>query len=88
MEVIMKDNTVRDSADVMPQLIQSAVQNALEYINLEELHSTYAVKNLVWEIVDYNEIISQGEIRMDFDQVLEELVQQLDVIVQLQKPKS
>lgn len=88
MEVIMKDNTVRDSADVMPQLIQSAVQNALEYIDLEELHSTYAVKTLVWEIVDYNEITSQGEIRMDFDQVLEELVQQLDVIVQLQKPKS
>lgn len=88
MEVIMKDNTVRDSADVMPQLIQSAVQNALECIDHEELNNTYAVKTLAWEIVEYNEITSQGEIRMDFDQVLEELVQQLDVIVQLQKPKS
>jgi hypothetical protein len=81
MEVIMRDNTVRDSADVMPQLIESAVQNALEYMDYEELQAEQALKNLAWEIVEYHEIASQGEIRMDFDDVLQKLESELSRLI-------
>lgn len=77
IEVIMPDNKTVDAIDVMPELIRSAVQNAIENSEGLELQSKVGLEELVWMIVDHHDIMTQCEIKMDFHAVLEELQSQL-----------
>lgn len=77
VEVIMPDNTTANAVDVMPELIRSAVQNALENSEGFDLRSKAGIEELAWMIVDHHSIVTQGEINMDFHVVLDELQSQL-----------
>lgn len=74
-DVIMPDNTVAEAKDVMPELIQSAVQNTIENLDSLDLTSADGIDDAGEQIADYLEI-STGE-KVDVQAVIEELKRQL-----------
>lgn len=74
VDVIMPDNTIKHAVDVMPELIRSAVQNALEASEGLEIRSKASIEELGWMITDYLEI-STGE-KVDVLDVITELRRQ------------
>lgn len=74
VEVILSDNTTVNAVDVMPELIRSAVQNALENSEGLDRRSKAGIEELAWMIVDYLEI-STGE-KVDVSTVIAELKRQ------------
>lgn len=75
VEVIMPDNTTASAVDVMPELIRSAVQNALENSEGLDLNSTAGIEDAGWKIVDYLEVVTDEKI--DAQAVIAELKRQI-----------
>ncbi|WP_343596052.1 hypothetical protein [Acinetobacter sp.] len=73
----MKDNTVRDSSEVMPELITSFVENIIENSDGLDLKSEIGINNAVWMIIDHYDIATEGQLKMNFDDVHAELMLQL-----------
>ena len=75
IEVILPDNSIANTVDVMQQLIESAVQNAIENPDGLNLRSKAGIQATAELIVDYLEI-SIGE-KFDVQAVITELKRQL-----------
>lgn len=75
VEVIMPDNTTASAVDVMPELIRSAVQNALENSEGLDLNSTAGIEDAGWKIADYLEVVTDEKI--DAQAVIAELKRQI-----------
>ena len=75
IEVILPDNSIANAVDVMQQLIESAVQNAIENSDGLNLRSKAGIQATAELIVDYLEI-STGE-KFDVQAVITELKRQL-----------
>lgn len=75
VEVIMPDNTTASAVDVMPELIRSAVQNALENSEGLDLNSTTGIEDAGWKIADYLEVVTDEKI--DAQAVIAELKRQI-----------
>lgn len=75
IEVILPDNSIANAVDVMQQLIESAVQNAIENPEGLNLRSKAGIQATAELIVDYLEI-STGE-KFDVQAVITELKRQL-----------
>ncbi|WP_166166791.1 hypothetical protein [Acinetobacter sp. SA01] len=75
IEVILPDNSIANTVDVMQQLIESAVQNAIENPDGLNLRSKAGIQATAELIVDYLEI-STGE-KFDVQAVITELKRQL-----------
>lgn len=75
IEVILPDNSIANAVDVMQQLIESAVQNAIENPDGLNLRSKAGIQATAELIVDYLEI-STGE-KFDVQAVSTELKRQL-----------
>lgn len=74
-DVIMPDNTTAEAKDVMPELIQSAVQNAIENPDGLNLGSKAGIEDAGEQIAYYLEI-STGE-KINVQAVITELKRQL-----------
>lgn len=74
-DVIMHDNTTAEAKDVMPELIQSAVQNAIENPDGLNLRSKAGIEDAGEQIAYYLEI-STGE-KINVQAVITELKRQL-----------
>ena len=74
-DVIMPDNTTAEAKDVMPELIQSAVQNAIENPDGLNLRSKAGIEDAGEQIAYYLEIAT-GE-KVDVQAVITELKRQL-----------
>ena len=75
IEVILPDNSIANTVDVMQQLIESAVQNAIENPDGLNIRSKAGIQATAELIVDYLEI-STGE-KSDVQAVITELKRQL-----------
>ena len=75
IEVILPDNSIANAVDVMQQLIESAVQNAIENPDGLNIRSKAGIQATAELIVDYLEI-STGE-KSDVQAVITELKRQL-----------
>lgn len=75
IDVIMPDNTTAEAKDVMLELIQSAVQNAIENPDGLNLRSKAGIKDAGEQIAYYLEI-STGE-KINVQAVITELKRQL-----------
>lgn len=75
IEVILPDNSIANTVDVMQQLIESVVQNAIENPDGLNLRSKAGIQATAELIVDYLEI-STGE-KFDVQAVITELKRQL-----------
>lgn len=75
VEVILRDNTTANASDVMSELIQSAVQNAIENSDGLDLHSTDGIEYAGEQIVDYLEAITDEKVEVQV--VIAELKRQL-----------
>lgn len=74
VEVIMPDNTTANAVDVTPELIRSAVQNALENSESLDLRSKAGIADAGEQIAYYLEI-STGE-KVAIQTVIAELKRQ------------
>ena len=74
-DIIMPDNTTAEAKDVMPELIQSAVQNAIENPDGLNLRSKAGIEDAGEQIAYYLEIAT-GE-KVDVQAVITELKRQL-----------
>lgn len=74
-DIIMPDNTTHEAKDVIPELIQSAVQNAIENPDGLNIRSKAGIQATAELIVNYLEI-STGE-KSDVQAVITELKRQL-----------
>jgi hypothetical protein len=75
VEVIMRDNSTENAVDVMPELIRSAVQNAIENSEGLDLNSIAGVEDAGVLIADYLEVVTR--VKVDVQAVIAELKQQL-----------
>lgn len=75
VEVIMPDNTTANAVEVLPELIKSAVQNALENSEGLDLNSTAGIEDAGWKIADYLEVVTDEKI--DAQAVIAELKRQI-----------
>jgi len=69
----LKNNTTADAVAVMPEVIQEVVRNALENVEGLDLDTEEGLEHTVWQIIDHYDIVTQGEIKMNFDEVYREL---------------
>lgn len=76
MEVILPDNTTANAVDVMQQLIESAVQNAIENSEGLDLNSTAGVEDAGKQIADYLEVVTKEKV--DAQAAITELKRQLN----------
>ncbi|MFV5514003.1 hypothetical protein [Acinetobacter gerneri] len=75
MEVILPDNTTANVVDAMQQLIESAVQNAIENPEGLDLNSSDGIEDAGWKITDYLEVVTKEKV--DAQAVIGELKRQL-----------
>lgn len=75
VEVIMRDNSTANVVDVMPELIKSAVQNAIENSEGLDLNSTEGIEDAGEQIADYLEVVTKEKV--DAQAVITELKRQL-----------
>lgn len=75
VDVIMKDNSKAQAKDVMPELIQSAVQDAIENPEGLDLNSSDGIEDVGWKITDYLEVVTKEKV--DVQAVITELKRQL-----------
>ena len=75
VEVIMRDNSTANVVDVMPELIKSAVQNAIENSEGLDLNSTEGIEDAGEQIADYLEVVTKEKV--DAQVVITELKRQL-----------
>lgn len=75
VEVIMQDNTTAQASDVMPELIKSAVQNAIENSEGLDLNSTAGIEDAGEQIAEYLEAVTEEKV--DIQAVIVELKRQL-----------
>lgn len=75
VEVIMRDNSTANAVDVMPELIKSAVQNAIENSEGLNLNSTEGIEGAGKQIADYLEVVTKEKV--DAQAVVTELKRQL-----------
>ena len=75
IDVIMHDNTTAEAKDVIPELIQSAVRNAVENLDGLNLRSKAGIEDAGQQIAYYLEI-STGE-KINVQAVITELKRQL-----------
>jgi polyhydroxyalkanoate synthesis regulator phasin len=75
VDVIMKDNSKAQAKDVMPELIQSAVQDAIENPEGLDLNSSDGIEDVGWMITDYLEVVTKEKV--DVQAVITELKRQL-----------
>lgn len=75
MEVILPENTTTNVLDAMQQLIESAVQNAIENPEGLDLNSSDGIEDAGWKIADYLEVVTKEKV--DAQAVITELKQQL-----------
>jgi hypothetical protein len=75
VEVIMQDNTTAQAKDVMPELIQSAVQNAIENPDGLDLNSTVGIEDAGEQIAYYLEAVTEEKVEVQA--VIAELKRQL-----------
>ena len=71
----MPDNTTANAVDVMPELIKSAVQNAIENPEGLDLNSTAGIEGAGEQIADYLEVVTKEKV--DIQAVITELKRQL-----------
>lgn len=74
MDILMQDNNVQDLSDVISQVIEEAVQNALENSEGLDLRSRAGIECVAWMIVDYLEVITAYKV--DLQSVISELERQ------------
>ncbi|EJO35105.1 hypothetical protein ACINWCA157_0553 [Acinetobacter radioresistens WC-A-157] len=75
MEVILPENTTTNVLDAMQQLIESAVQNAIENPEGLDLNSSDGIEDAGWKITDYLEVVTKEKV--DAQVVITELKRQL-----------
>lgn len=75
VDVIMKDNSTANAVEVMPELIKSAVQNAIEIPEDLDLNSAEGIEDAGEQITDYLEVVTKEEV--DVQAVIAELKRQL-----------
>ncbi|MFL9474585.1 hypothetical protein ACKER9_02075 [Acinetobacter baumannii] len=75
MEVILPENTTTNVLDAMQQLIESAVQNAIENPEGLDLNSSDGIEDAGWKITDYLEVVTKEKV--DAQAVIGELKRQL-----------
>jgi hypothetical protein len=76
VEVILRDNTTANAVDVIPELIKSAVQNAIENPEGLDLNSSDGIEDAGWKITDYLEVVTKEKV--DVQAVITELKRQLE----------
>lgn len=76
VEVILRDNTTANAVDVIPELIKSAVQNAIENPEGLDLNSSDGIEDAGWKITDYLEVVTKEKV--DVQAIITELKRQLE----------
>lgn len=76
IEVIMPDNSTANAVDVMPELIKSAVQNAIDNSEGLDLNSAAGIEYVGEQIADYLEAVTEEKV--DVQVVITELKRQLE----------